>query len=197
MVLRLQAISDEAALRRHSQQPVNAMVRPLAIVLLLTAAACSSSTTSSTVVSASCPRVAVLNELSELVRFRPGAGRDLTDVELEAKFSGLSYGCRYDRESVNVQVEVEIETTRGPAMAQAKDGFQYFAAITNPAGDIVAKETFSTEVEFKGNNTRLVFSDELTQRIPLLDRTTGPNWSVLLGLQLTDEQRTWLKGRRR
>jgi hypothetical protein len=173
------------------------MRRILIAVLMLTAAACNPFTSTSSAPTVPCPRVAVLNELSELVRFRPGSGRDLTDVEFEAKFSGLSYGCRYDRESVNVQVEVEIEAARGPAMAQGKDGFQYFAAITNPAGDIVAKETFNTELEFKGNNTRLVISDELTQRIPMLDRTTGPNWSVLLGLQLTDEQRAWMKGRRR
>src|SRR5688572_25720437 len=101
------------------------MLRPLGVVLLLATSACSAFTSTSSTPSAACPRVAVLNELAELVRFRPGPGRDLTDVELEAKFSGLSYGCSYDRQSVNVQVEVEIEMARGPAMAQGKDGFQY------------------------------------------------------------------------
>jgi hypothetical protein len=38
-------------------------------------------------------------------------------------------------------------------------------------------------------------ADELIQRIPMLDRATGPNWNVLLGFQLTDEQRDWIKRR--
>jgi hypothetical protein len=175
------------------------MLRVGAAALLLAVAGCSNlfSSTASTAPTVPCPRVAVLNELSELVRFRPGTGRDLTDVEMEAKFTGLSYGCRYDRQAVHVEIEVEIEAARGPAMPQSKGAFQYFAAVTNPAGEIVAKETFGTEVEFKGNATRLVVSDELAQRIPLLDRTTATSWSVLIGLQLTDEQRAWAKGRRR
>jgi len=173
---------------------VTTPTRFLAAVLLLTAAACSPS--SRTAPAGGCPRVAVLNELSELVRFRPGPGRDLTDVEFQAGFSGLSFGCLYDRQAVTVEVELQIETTRGPAMSASKGGFQYFAAVTNPAGDIVAKETFDAEVEFKGNATRLVVADELTQRIPLVDRASGPGWTILLGLQLTDEQRDWVRQRR-
>jgi hypothetical protein len=176
---------------------VRPLLRLCAAALLPTLAACSVFNSSSTAPTVACPRVAVLSELAEMVRFRPGPGRDLTDVELEAKFSGLSYGCRYDRQAVNVQIEVELEAARGPAMAASTGGFQYFAAITNPAGEIVAKETFDTVVEFKGNTTRLVISDELAQHIPLHDRTTAPNWSVLIGLQLSDEQRAWMKNRRR
>ena len=166
--------------------------RLLAVGLFVAVAGCSSS--QSTTPDA-CPRVVVLNELSELVRFRPGQGRDLTDVEIQARFSGLSFGCRYDRDSAQVQVDLEIEAQRGPAMPANKAGFQYFAAVTNPAGQIVAKEIFDAEVEFKGNSSRVILADELIQRIPMLDRSTGPNWSVLLGLQLTDEQRDWIKRR--
>ena len=168
------------------------LLRILGAALLLTTAACSSKGSSEP-----CPRVAVLGELAEFVRFRPGQGRDLTDVELEARFSSLAFGCRYDKQSVSVEIELEIEAARGPAMSQNKSGFQYFAAVTNPAGEIVAKEAFNADVEFKGNITKLVVADELTQRIPIIDRTSAPNWSILLGLQLTDEQRDWIRRRQK
>jgi len=171
---------------------VTLFFRTFGAALLLAASGCSSSQVAAP---DACPRVVVLNELSELVRFRPGRGRDLTDVEIQARFSGLSFGCRYDKEAAQVQVDVEIEAQRGPAMPASKAGFQYFAAVTNPAGQIVAKEIFDAEVEFKGNSTRLILADELVQRIPMLDRGTGPNWRVLLGLQLTDEQRDWVRQR--
>lgn len=172
--------------------PVTFALRALGAVLLLAVAGCSGSQVQPP---ASCPKVAVLGELAELVRFRPGAGRDLTDVELQAKFAGLSFGCRYNKDAMSVEIDVQLEAVRGPAMTASRAEFQYFAAVTNPAGEVIAKEIFSSDVEFKGNTTRLVFADELVQRIPMLDRTTSPNWSVLLGLQLTDEQRDWLKRR--
>ncbi len=165
----------------------------LGAILILVLAACTSAQPPP---AGGCPKVAVLGELAELVRFRPGAGRDLTDVELQAKFSTLASGCRYDKQSVETEIDIEVEAVRGPAMGQNKATFQYFAAVTNPAGEIVAKETFDATVEFKGNATRLVVADQLTPRIPLADRNSGPNWGILLGLQLTDEQREWIRRRR-
>jgi hypothetical protein len=167
-------------------------LRVLGAALLLAVAGCSSSQPAAP---EACPRVVVLNDLSELVRFRPGPGRDLTDVEHQARFSGLSFGCRYEKDNARVEFEISIEVQRGPSLPTSKASFQYFAAVTNPAGQIVSKEVFDADVEFKGNQTRLVMADELIQRIPMLDRATGPNWNVLLGFQLTDEQRDWIKRR--
>ena len=167
-------------------------IRVLGAALLLAVGACSSTVPPPV---GGCPKVAVLSDLVELVRFRPGAGRDLTDVEFNAKFSSFAAGCKYEKNSVTVEIDVEIEAGRGPAMNQGKTAFQYFAAVTNPAGEIVAKEPFNAEVEFKGNTTKLVVADELVQRIPLIDRDSGPNWRVFLGLQLTDEPRDWARRR--
>ena len=167
--------------------------RILAVAATMAVAACSSSSSGP---SPGCPKVAVLSDLAELVRFRQGAGRDLTDVELQAKFASFAFGCRYDKDAVVVEIDVQIEATRGPAQVANRTTFEYFAAITNPAGEIVAKEPFTADLEFKGNTTKLVVADELAQRIPLIDRNSGSNWSVLLGLQLTDEQREWIRRQR-
>lgn len=167
-------------------------LRILGVAAAMAVAACSSSSGPTP----ACPKVAVLSDLAELARFRPGPGRDLTDVELQAKFANFAFGCRYEKDSVVVEVDVQIEATRGPAMASNRTTFEYFAAITNPAGEIVAKESFSADLEFKGNSTKLVVADVLAPRIPLVDRISGGNWSILLGLQLTDEQRDWMRRQR-
>jgi hypothetical protein len=169
-------------------------LRPLAVSALLALGACSSTPPQSAQLS--CPRVAVLNDLSHLTRFREGPGRDLTDIVLEAQFSGLAFGCKFDKQSVTVEIDVQIEAARGPALPQSKARFEYFAAVTNPTGEIVSKEPFTAEVEFKGNTTRLVVADELAQRIPLLDRASAAGWSVLLGLQLTEAENEWAKQRK-
>jgi len=164
----------------------------LGVAAAMAVAACSSSPSPPS----ACPKVAVLNELSELVRFRPGAGRDLTDVELQAKFASFAFGCRYEKDAVAIEIDIQIESTRGPALAANRTTFEYFVAVTNPAGEITAKEAFSADLEFKGNTTKLVVADELAPRIPLIDRTSGANWGILLGLQLTDEQRDWTRRQR-
>lgn len=163
------------------------LLRALGIAAAMTVAACSSPSSPP----AACPKVAVLSELSELIRFRPGPGRDLTDVELQAKFAGFAFGCRYEKDAVAIEIDIQIEATRGPALAANRTAFEYFVAVTNPAGEITAKEAFSADLEFKGNTTKLVVADELAPRIPLIDRTSGVNWGILLGIQLTDEQRDW------
>lgn len=166
------------------------LLTALGIAAAMTVAACSSSSTGT---GPACPKVAVLSELSELVRFRPGAGRDLTDVELQAKFASFAFGCRYEKDAVAIEIDIQIEATRGPALTANRTAFEYFVAVTNPAGEITAKEAFSADLEFKGNTTKLVVADELAPRIPLIDRTSGANWGILLGLQLTDEQRDWTR----
>lgn len=173
------------------------MTRPsrlLAAAALLAVGACSSSQPPSAMTA--CPRVVVLSDLSTLTRFREGPGRDLTDVQLEAQFSGLGFGCKFDKQGVTIDIDVQLDAARGPALAQPKARFEYFAAVTNPVGEIVAKEPFVAEVEFKGNTTRLVVADELTQRIPLIDRASAPGWSVLLGLQLTEAEAEWVRQRK-
>lgn len=167
--------------------------RILGVAAALAVAACSSNKSGDP---PACPKVAVLSDLAELVRFRQGPGRDLTDVELQAKFASFAFGCRYEKDAAVMEIDVQIEATRGPAMAANRTAFEYFVAITNPAGEIVAKEPFTADLEFKGNTTKLVAADVLAPRIPMADRSSAPNWSVLLGLQLTDEQRDWARRQR-
>ena len=89
---------------------MNRPVSVLGAILLLAGGACSSTVPPP---AGGCPKVAVLGDLAELVRFRAGGGRDLTDVEFSAKFSSFAFGCRYEKDSVTVEIDVEIDAGRG------------------------------------------------------------------------------------
>jgi hypothetical protein len=162
----------------------------MAVMALAALAACSRAE-----LSTDCPRVVVLQDLSRFVQYRDGPGRDLVDVTLEGAIVGLSPACRYDRRGVALEIRVQIEARRGPANAAGKGAFQYFAAITDPDGQILAKQIFDTDVEFRGNVTRVAIDDEIAPQIPLADRKLGAAYAVLLGFQLTEEQIG--RGRRR
>jgi hypothetical protein len=131
----------------------------------------------------------VLKELSQLIEFREGNGRDLNDRQYELTFSGLASTCTYDKTGVTVDITVQILAVRGIAGKDPKIKSDYFAALVNSAGDVVEKQPFAAEVEFKPTSKgRVLLTEELVQRIPLKERAQGPGYSVLFGFQLTEAQ---------
>jgi hypothetical protein len=135
-----------------------------------------------------CPEAGIVPEAGRLVVFRPGEGRDVTDVDFEARLPQIAVGCSYDSSGVEVETEVTIFGQRGPANTTRKAQVRYFVAILDPGKAIIAKETFATELEFPPNLNRGQTREELIQRIPLPRGVSGAPYTVVVGFQLTREQ---------
>ncbi len=145
-----------------------------------------------------CPRSVVLAEAGKLVDFRPGPGRDLTDVRLEAAIAGVRSECEYDADGfVDVDLDVAIELTRGPALEGGVARAEYFVVITDPADKVVAKRVFPLEVEFPGAILRARTVQELTQRIFYLPLPSAAAYRIFVGFQLTRDQLDYLRSRKR
>ncbi|NKB48167.1 MAG: hypothetical protein GKS02_02265 [Alphaproteobacteria bacterium] len=140
-----------------------------------------------------CPHIVIVKDTSELTAFRPGPGRDLTDVVLDARIDRFEGECVTDLESsrpvkVNVDLQMIFEATRGPASETRTGEFSFFVAIANRSGDILAKRVFDTEFEFEGNRNRIGGIEELTQEIPLRRGERGEDFDIFIGFQLDPEQ---------
>lgn len=140
-----------------------------------------------------CPEIVVVKELGEVTQFRPGEGRDLTDVVLEASVGGFDGFCETeidDGKPVEVEVEMRLlfDVSRGPANTDRKGAFRYFIAINDAADRTVQKHVFDTDVEFPGNRNRVAPFDELSLTVPLKAGENGGDYTVYVGFQLTDEQ---------
>ena len=145
-----------------------------------------------------CPRSVVLADAAELVDFRPGPGRDLTDVRLEAAISGVRRECEYDEDGfVDVDLDVAIELTRGPALEGGAARAEYFVVITDPEEKVVAKRVFVLDVEFPGAALRARTIQELTQRIHYLPEPSAAAYRIFVGFQLTRDQLDYLRARKR
>ncbi len=131
-----------------------------------------------------CPRAGILKNAEIVTKFRPGPGRDLTDVVYHAEFFHLKSVCKYTRKGVTVDVTLAMTAERGPAIRASKVSLEYFVAITGPGGDVLAKEEFATRVTFPNNVTRARATDELQQIIPLRRGATGANHRIIVGFQL-------------
>lgn len=135
-----------------------------------------------------CPDARIVANLDRMVQYRPGEGRDLTDVLFEARIGNLAGECGYDENALEVAMTVPIQIARGPANQERKARLDYFVAIQDPQGNVIAKRSFPVEVAFERNQSRALFTDELEQRIPLTDLKQGPAYRVLLGFQLSEDQ---------
>src|SRR5256885_326111 len=80
---------------------------------------------------------------------REGSGRDVTDRRYEMAFAGLDSSCSYDKTGVTVDITVQIQATQGLANRETRAKSQYFAAVIDPTGQIVQKEPFDADAEFK------------------------------------------------
>ena len=138
-----------------------------------------------------CPEIAGTAETSDLRRYR-GAGRDLTDLVVEAKLTAVSGRCEplgRRREGVRVALAPSIEVIRGPAASGRTLSVPYFVAVADRTGRIPAKQVFEIAVEFPANRSRLRLSgEEVTVDLPLRPEERASDYSVLVGLQLSEEE---------
>lgn len=156
----------------------------LAVLALLTA--CSSNNDAAP----ACPLVAAPGDVAKITRFRDGPGRDLIDVVAEAQIADAAVQCDYDRSGVTVQLQLAILGTRGPADTSRTAAFDYFVAIADPQGTIVAKEIFPVSFSFE-NRQRVGQIENLEQRIPLANRADGAAYKIVVGFQLSPAELEW------
>jgi len=137
-----------------------------------------------------CPDVRILAATSDLVQFRPGAGRDLTDVEYEVGTENMSGSCSYRRDGTQVEVDLTVTfvVERGPALQGNTVRFPYFVAIVSRDERILAKEVFDVELTFQQGQRRIGVTETSRERIPLAEGEIGLDYQILVGLQLTEEQ---------
>lgn len=142
-----------------------------------------------------CPKIFLATETSNLIRFRPGDGRDITDVQFEAEMLGYSGSCKYDKNKLTIELNVDFAVTRGPAGGREAK-FDYFVAVPKLYPDPAGKQDFDVVFQFPPNARRGQFRDEIVLDFPLADRNTGPSNEIYVGLQLTSGELEYNRKRR-
>lgn len=141
----------------------------------------------------SCPGLVGLPEAMEQTRF-VGGGRDLTDVAFTARLEDVRYGCIYrdDDSVVETELLVQLFASRGPANQDGQARVGYFIALgeQQPEGppEIVLREGYQATAQFQGNNTSVLVSDEITLNIPLAADRRGGDYTIFVGLVLSEDE---------
>ena len=135
-----------------------------------------------------CPRVAVVADAAQAEQYRPGPGRDLTDLSSRAQIIGISGGCAYEDDAVTVSVEMPIVVERGPAMTGSEADYSYFVAVTDREWNVIAKRSFPIRFRFDSGSGFSAAREELEQVIPLETQRQAAEYQVLIGFDLDREQ---------
>lgn len=134
-----------------------------------------------------CPRVSVLADAAKMTRFKPGDGRDLTDVVLRAEFLSYRGSCTYDAEKkvAKLSLQVGIGIERGPAAAGRQQTLSYFVAIPAFYPDPKGRSEMPVVIDFPEKSDRVRYTDEeIEVAIPVANLKDLPKYEVFLGLQL-------------
>ena len=173
------------------------MIRPFVRASLLVAAALAlSSCSSDNENQIACPSVEVLQDLGELVRFRPGPGRDPTDVLVEAWIDGVGGECSQDGSDLRAELTVRIGTRRGPATKTDKAALDYFVAITDLQRNVLQRQSFKAAATFLNRKT-IVFQDVLDLRIPMARGAKTDSYAIYVGLQLSEKELAYNRSKRK
>ncbi|WP_142847350.1 hypothetical protein [Telmatospirillum sp. J64-1] len=136
-----------------------------------------------------CPPVSVLADASEMTRFRPGPGRDITDVELEAEITGFRGSCVYRGNTAHMTLAVAIEVKRGPAAQGREADLPFFLAIPAfyPADE--AKAVLPVRIAFPPNVEAVRYVEEnIELTVPMKEGEALETYRIYLGLQLDEAQ---------
>ena len=142
-----------------------------------------------------CPPYNIIADATRRVRFRDGPGRDLIDVDTDVQITDVSVECFSDvsRKSragtMSVFVALAVTAARGPANRNREARFKYFIAVADRANKILYREAFDSGTQFPGNESRrIIRTENIKLKFPILSGQTGKNFRVLTGLILSREE---------
>jgi hypothetical protein len=131
--------------------------------------------------------VGVLSDAATVTKFRPGGGKDLTDVEYQAAIEKIGITCDVNKKEVEVKLTMTVNVYLGPAATGTEANMDYFVAVMT--GEIVHRKNI-TNVNIKFpeplRSTSFIQNADLT--IPLRENTTPRIYEILAGFQLSPEQ---------
>lgn len=142
-----------------------------------------------------CPETAIVSGAESVTLFSPGGGPDLSDMVMRGTLVEFSGECAYEDNLVTIDVALIVAGERGPAIgADGTVAVEYFVAVLDAQQRIIGKEVFEAGFTFDERRTRALSREELRQVIPLENARIGSAYSVLMGFQLTEDQRLYNLG---
>ncbi len=132
-----------------------------------------------------CPQAEALPGAGDLALYRPGGGRDLTDVQIEGRVLSAAGSCKDGDKAGTVEATLALRMRfqRGPAAPTRQANILYFVAVARDE-TILNKRLFVQQVTFPQNVDAVVVTTKPSSVIlPVgADRSAG-GYQLWVGFQ--------------
>ena len=146
-----------------------------------------------------CPAAGSVYEAQRVVALN-GEGERYIDIEYTGEINGVRLFCRYvGDDPIEAQLEIDFSFGRGAAATDYSHEYNYFVAVTRTNRAVISKEVFPLVVEFEDGQSVVTLQEDVSRIIiPRADETiSGANFEILVGFELTDEERAFNAAGRR
>lgn len=157
-----------------------------ALLLPLLAAACSAPET----FPPQCPSLTLLKDGADLKRFN-GAGRDITDVALDAHITKVDAKCaRENARTIRATLNVGMNVARGPQGPRTAE-IPYFVAVAE--GDrILDRQEYTLRGSFAPNVDRTATTGpDITLLLPVSAQKSATAYRIFVSFALTPDELTY------
>lgn len=101
--------------------------------------------------------------------------------------------CTPEGEFLNMRIDLSFEGGLGPDARRLENdrpffAYPYFVAVTDPAGNELAKELFAASVTYEKGADEIELVETIRQKLPYDENGQLPPYEVHIGFQLTQEQ---------
>jgi len=138
-----------------------------------------------------CPLMGVLAESSRLVQFQEPGQERYANIAFTGEVQGVRGLCRYiDADPITLAMQVDFAFGRGPAATAETKTYRYWVAVARRGRAPIEKSYFDVEVSFRDGQQVVTRTEEI-ERITIpraTAETSGENFEILVGLDLTPEQ---------
>lgn len=138
-----------------------------------------------------CPLMGVLYDTARIVKFNDPASQRYANIEFTGEMQGVQGLCRYvEADPIAMNMEIEMAFGRGPAATSDRQTYRYWVAVTRRGRAPIEKVYFDVDVRFPRGESVVTHRERIDQIvIPRATAdTSGENFEILVGFDLTPEQ---------
>jgi hypothetical protein len=138
-----------------------------------------------------CPVMGVLYDSSRIVQFNDPAQERYANIEYTGEMNGVHGLCRYAGEDpITLSMDIDMAFGRGPASSAERRTYRYWVAVTRRGLAPIEKAYFDVDVRFPNGQAVVTHTEHIEEIvIPRANATTsGENFEVLVGFELTPQQ---------
>lgn len=140
-----------------------------------------------------CPRAFALYDAARIVEFRD-ENQTFANVGFTGQITKVRSLCRYVGDNpITGTVDITFDLGRGPAAEQSDAVYQYWVAITRKNIAVIDKQTFPLRVTFPAGVDRMTITESIDDYsiARINDTTSGENFEIIVGFEVTTSQRAF------